>query len=259
MTRRDVGRRVLRHLVVTPIAACGFFVAAFAEARLCGDADGDARITVTDGVDVLRAAGGLPSVCSGAACDVDGSGTATVTDGVAVLRMAASLPPPPGACEDDACEFVDEIIDDNLEVPAGFDCVLDGTRVEGNVSVGDDASLFAVESSVGGNVQAQRAFFVEIIDSEVEGDVQVEDSGDVILEGSFIDGDVQLQDNAGDLVVDTNDIGGNLQLQGNFSFDPILVLDNFIEGNLECEDNDPRPDGGGNFVEGDRDGQCDDL
>lgn len=61
-------------------------------ARTCGDADGDGTITVTDGVNVLRAAAGLTSSCAEAAvCDVDGNGVMSVTDGVNVLRAAAGL------------------------------------------------------------------------------------------------------------------------------------------------------------------------
>jgi hypothetical protein len=59
---------------------------------LCGDADGSGVVTVTDGVQVLRQAAGLSSVCTLAVCDVDHSGTITVTDGVNVLRAAAGLP-----------------------------------------------------------------------------------------------------------------------------------------------------------------------
>ena len=65
-----------------------------AAAQVCGDADGNGSVTVTDGVQVLRGAAGLSSSCSDHAndCDVDGSGSTTVTDGVNVLRKAASLP-----------------------------------------------------------------------------------------------------------------------------------------------------------------------
>ncbi|MCC6847063.1 MAG: hypothetical protein IT294_01080 [Deltaproteobacteria bacterium] len=59
----------------------------------CGDPDGSGGITVSDGVNVLRAAVGLASACIvPAACDVDGSGAPSVTDGVRVLRAAAGLP-----------------------------------------------------------------------------------------------------------------------------------------------------------------------
>lgn len=58
---------------------------------LCGDADLSGAVTVTDGVQVLRAAAGLSSSCTLQRCDVDGSGSITVTDGVNVLRNAAGL------------------------------------------------------------------------------------------------------------------------------------------------------------------------
>ncbi len=58
---------------------------------LCGDPDASGSVTVTDGVQVLEAAAGLPSACTDAVCDVDNSGEVTVTDGVLVLRVAAEL------------------------------------------------------------------------------------------------------------------------------------------------------------------------
>ena len=60
-------------------------------AQVCGDADGNGTVTVTDGVQTLRAAADLDSPCTLATCDVDGSGAVTVTDGVLVLRKAADL------------------------------------------------------------------------------------------------------------------------------------------------------------------------
>ena len=59
--------------------------------ELCGDADANGSVTVTDGVQTLRAAAALPTVCAPARCDVDGNGTVSVSDGVNVLRGAAGL------------------------------------------------------------------------------------------------------------------------------------------------------------------------
>jgi hypothetical protein len=67
---------------------------------VCGDADASGSVTVTDGVQVLRAAAGLESPCTVARCDVNGNGSITVTDGVQVLRDAAGLPTTP-ACRVD--------------------------------------------------------------------------------------------------------------------------------------------------------------
>jgi hypothetical protein len=60
-------------------------------ASICGDADGSGTVTVTDGVQTLRAAAALPTLCVPSRCDVDGSGSVSVTDGVNVLRAAAGL------------------------------------------------------------------------------------------------------------------------------------------------------------------------
>ncbi len=63
-----------------------------AAAQGCGDPNGSGTVSVTDGVQVLRAAAGLASDCTAGACDVNADGTTSVTDGVVVLRAAAGLP-----------------------------------------------------------------------------------------------------------------------------------------------------------------------
>jgi hypothetical protein len=79
-------------------ALCMAVSIAPAQAQTCGDADGNENVTVTDGVQALRAAAGLSSSCD-EACDVDGSGSVTVSDGVNILRKAAGL------AINEACEF----------------------------------------------------------------------------------------------------------------------------------------------------------
>ncbi len=69
------------HVTPTPVATPG----------LCGDADLNGTLTVTDGVHILRAAAGLSTDCTPERCDVDGGGTITITDGVNVLRGATGL------------------------------------------------------------------------------------------------------------------------------------------------------------------------
>jgi len=60
--------------------------------KLCGDVDDNDQVTVSDGVQVLRAAAGLSTDCTDAVCDVDVNGSIGVTDGVIVLRKVAGLP-----------------------------------------------------------------------------------------------------------------------------------------------------------------------
>ena len=80
-------------LVVAGYAGDTFVVARYEGfPRACGDADGNGSVTVSDGVQVLRAAAGLPSACLASFCDADGSGDLGVTDGVRVLQAAAALP-----------------------------------------------------------------------------------------------------------------------------------------------------------------------
>jgi hypothetical protein len=83
--------KALRILFLTAVVLAALY--GRATAQVCGDADASGAVTVTDGVQVLRAAAGLSSTCAAnaASCDVDGSGTATVSDGVNVLRKAAGL------------------------------------------------------------------------------------------------------------------------------------------------------------------------
>jgi hypothetical protein len=89
----DPGQRRARPFVSVTLFIVALAVPAVAEfVAVCGDATGDGEVTVTDGVQILRAAAFLPNTCSTNVCDADGNGTVTVTDAVNVLRVAAGLP-----------------------------------------------------------------------------------------------------------------------------------------------------------------------
>ena len=86
---------------------------AFMMMPACGHTSGDSRdaVTVTDGVQMLRAAAGLSSTCElrdgadvyyMASCDMNGDGHLSVSDGVNGLRAAADLPVE-GECPHAAC------------------------------------------------------------------------------------------------------------------------------------------------------------
>jgi cytoskeletal protein CcmA (bactofilin family) len=184
---------------------------------------------------------------------------------------------------------------DNLYVPADSSCILNGTRVKGNIFVRTNASLFAYAVSVEGNVHAERAEKVEVHpESYVGGNIQVNYSGELVVASVLIDGDIQAFENWGSQSFSANVIGGNLQAKDNSAgvtisanviagdlqaFDNrggVVIEDNTIGGNLqaddntggvdisnntvygdlECEDNFPPPTGSGNQVSGDMEGQC---
>jgi hypothetical protein len=113
-----------RIIIGTLVLAAGFALgaAAPAVAQVCGDANDNDTVTVTDGVQALRLAASLSSSCEDG-CDVDGSGSVTVTDGVNILRKAA------GIAINESCDFTGQeangVVNPSLSV---FDTI---TKVPG--------------------------------------------------------------------------------------------------------------------------------
>jgi hypothetical protein len=146
-----------------------------------------------------------------------------------------SLPPPPdGTC----VGTLGPISVDDIRVPTGATCTLNGTRVDGNVTVESGATLFAVSVDVDGNIDADRASLV------------------VVEAGSYVDGNIDIS-RSGTVVVDSSQVGGNLKAEANTG--GVTISNNTIHGNLQCKDNNPPPTGGGNTVYGNSEDQCADL
>jgi hypothetical protein len=85
---------------------------------LCGDINGDDRITATDSLFVLQTAVGL-QMCSVVLCDANGDGRITATDALVVLQAAVGLPvamdcpePPPPTCGNGVIDVTVEQCDD---------------------------------------------------------------------------------------------------------------------------------------------------
>ncbi|HSK26236.1 MAG TPA: hypothetical protein VK894_04925 [Jiangellales bacterium] len=57
-------------------------------------------------------------------------------------------------------------------------------------------------------------------------------------------------------VLDGTTVGGNVQVGTEAVLDARGVT---VDGNLQCESDDPAPTGGGNAVPGDKEGQCSGL
>lgn len=89
-TRRRTNPR--RHLAIPFALFLAWLAPGVATALICGDADTNDQVSLTDGVQVLRAVAELPSACpEGPVCDVDGNGRVGLTDGIQILRSAAGL------------------------------------------------------------------------------------------------------------------------------------------------------------------------
>jgi hypothetical protein len=144
---------------------------------------------------------------------------------------------------------------DNLRVPQRATCVLKGTRVKGTVKVQRAAVLDAQTVRVVGNVQAENAAKVTVrASSRIGGSVQVKQGARGKVISSFVNADVLFDENRGPLAIRDNVVGGNVQAFQNRG--GIEISRNRIDGNLQCKANSPRPVGGGNVVQGNKEGQC---
>jgi hypothetical protein len=126
---------------------------------------------------------------------------------------------------------------DNLLVPQGQTCTLNGTRVMGNLKVEAGATLNASRIYVKGTLEAKGAPSASIRGSIIGGSVKVEEGGSASLDASQVQGGVLFIKNTGSLVISSNTIGGNLQ----------------------CKENNHAPTGGGNIVQGNKEEQCSSL
>lgn len=181
------------------------------------------------------------------ACDppaeVAGEGAATRTGSGG--RSAESF------CDDFRGRDIDELI-----VPDGELCVLEGARVDGSIKVGTGSTLIATGVYVDGNIQSEGSALVDVATSTIEGSVQIKQGREADVFDSIIGGDLQLDDMSGFLAATDNVVGGNLQAVENTG--GLLIRDNDIDGNLQCKQNRPAPVGSGNRAASKED-QCERL
>jgi hypothetical protein len=147
---------------------------------------------------------------------------------------------------------------DNVRVPDGATCTLDGTTVEGTIKIESGGVLFAFGIDVVGNVQGENARNVVVRErSSINGDVQVVQGLRGRVVNSTIGGDILYDEQGGRVIVRTSRIGGDVQAFQNTG--GLVIRGNVIDGNLQCKENDPRPTGGNNRVEGNKEDQCERL
>ena len=130
---------VRRWRVVIAAAGLGLVPGVDGLAARCGDVDGTNTITVTDGVNLLRAAAGLRT-CELRSCDIDLDGRVGVTDGVRALRAAADIPTPIVCIDDQVHEQIARVRDLNAGVTgagaaATFPCADGGSVTENESSL----------------------------------------------------------------------------------------------------------------------------
>jgi hypothetical protein len=149
------------------------------------------------------------------------------------------------------------VVDGNVLIVAA--CRLEGTTVKGNVHLYSGGSLIAVDAKINGNIQAERADFIDVTSTAVGGSVQLDEMvGDLSrVELATIGGSIQLKSNRSRLEVLDSEIGADVQAFSNSG--GVLVAGNTIDGNLQCKSNEPQPVGGNNRVHGNKEDQCANL
>jgi hypothetical protein len=147
---------------------------------------------------------------------------------------------------------------DNVKVPQGAACTLDGTRVQGTVNVNRNAVLHAIDVRVIGNVQGENASNVIVrATSYVGGSVQVVQGNRGRVVNSRVIGNILYDEQNGRVAVKGSRIGHDVQAFQNTG--GVVIRNNVIDGNLQCKANNPRPTGGGNRVGGEKQDQCERL
>jgi hypothetical protein len=174
----------------------------------------------------------------------------------AIVASLVVVPGTPASAEERACRgTIGARTVDNLRVPQGATCTLNGTFVKGTIKVQRAATLIATNVRVIGNVQGENAQNVVVKGgSRVGGSVQVVQGARAKVAFSGVNGDILYDENDGQLSVVSSRIGEDVQAFQNTG--GVTISNNRIEGNLQCKANSPRPTGGGNVVHGVKQDQC---
>jgi hypothetical protein len=175
---------------------------------------------------------------------------------VGLIVLAATVVPSPAFAEERKCRgTIGAVTVDNLRVPQGASCTLNGTLVKGTITVKENATLVARGVRVIGNVQAENAKRVVVKgSSRVGGSVQIKQGGAATVKWSRVTGDIQYDANSRYLRANRNKVGGSIQVVGNSG--GAEIFRNVVNGNLQCKQNSPAPTGGGNIVGGNKEDQC---
>jgi hypothetical protein len=175
---------------------------------------------------------------------------------IAAIAAFAVIAPQAANAEEQSCRgTLGPVTVDNLRVPKGATCTLQGTRVKGNIVVRRGATLVARDIKVVGNIQAEKHENVVVNGaSRVGGSIQIKQGGAASVRNARVKQDIQYDHNRKALVAATNRVGGNIQIVGNSG--GASVLNNVVNGNLDCKENRPAPTGGGNVVKGSKTDQC---
>jgi hypothetical protein len=154
---------------------------------------------------------------------------------LALVFAAIAFSVAPAFAEERSCRGqLGAVTVDNLRVPQGATCRLNGTRIKGTLQVQRGATLKASRIRVVGSIQAEGAANVNVARSRIIGSIQVVQGRNSKLHRTSVNHDVQYFENRG----------------------VVSITRNAIDGNLQCKENRRRPVGGSNRVQGVKEDQC---
>lgn len=177
-----------------------------------------------------------------------------------LLAVAAvGLTAGPASAEETTCTgTIGAATHDDIRVPDGATCTLQGTTVQGTIYVETGSTLKATAVKVNGNVQAEGSKLVSVTKrSSVGGSIQVVQGQRATVSATTIEGDILYDDQTGAVSASRNTVGGNVQAFSNTG--GVSFVGNVIDGNLQCTGNSPAPTGSGNIVHGEKQDQCANL
>jgi hypothetical protein len=151
----------------------------------------------------------------------------------------------------------------NLIVPDDATCTLNGTHVEGAITVKSRSTLFATGITSTGGIQGESARHVNIQNSEIGNNISLRKGGAntpagdetvaVDIRGTGISGDIQVSDSERAVNLADNTTRGSIQVEKNVG--GVAINGNRIGNALQCQQNNPSPTGTGNFAKQFQ-GQC---
>lgn len=174
-----------------------------------------------------------------------------------VLTITVLLVAPTAAANDTLCTGALAGEHDNVIVPEGATCNVDGAQIKGNIKVlAGGALLVIAATTVGGDIQADPGhLYVRLMGTGVVvmGDVELKGASGVAVVGGYltgtdIRGNFQWEENRIALVARGGIIGGNLKAEKNSGGGDITG--NTIKGNVECKENAPELVEAGNTIGG---------
>ena len=141
--------------------------------------------------------------------------------GLSVALAGTVIAPSAASAEERTCRgTIGAATLDNVRVPSGALCTLNGTRVKGTIKVENGGRLRATAVRVVGNIQGEGHRHVVVLRSQIGGSIQLDQGRTAVVRRNRVTGDVQSFSNRGAQLIARNRINGNLQCKQNVPAPP---------------------------------------